>query len=249
MVTVTTLRLAISSVFLIFSSYYVTATVPCNGNGQPQKKCAQSCTTGSCCAQGIPGSPGSAGPAGVAGPPGATGPQGPAGSPGVNGYPGGPGPAGPQGTKGPPGPHGGNWKQCVYNNLRDERDNGLITVCVFKKNSNKTGLRVFWNGAFRIYNCNHCCKRWYFTFNSAECSAPLPIDGIAHMRSGGPPNPVKDIHRVRHIEGVCEKVPMGVVRVGLNLGNCGLNISPGDANTGFNSVSRIYIEEVPPPQD
>ena len=70
------------------------------------------------------------GQAGVSGPPGVAGAHGPAGSPGLNGCPGNPGPAGPQGSQGPPGSVRGNWKQCVHNNLRDERDNGLITVNV-----------------------------------------------------------------------------------------------------------------------
>ena len=45
------------------------------------------------------------------------------------------GPAGPKGDQGargiqgPQGPSGGlNWKQCVFNNLNDGRDAGLITV-------------------------------------------------------------------------------------------------------------------------
>ena len=93
----------------------------------------QSCGTNCGCAPGIPGipgNPGSAGQAGVSGPPGVAGAHGPAGSPGLNGCPGNPGPAGPQGSQGPPGSVRGNWKQCVHNNLRDERDNGLITVNV-----------------------------------------------------------------------------------------------------------------------
>ena len=57
----------------------------------------------------------------------------------------------------------------------------------------------------------------------------------------------KDLHRVRHIEGVCEKIHMGTVRVGFWVGNCAGQKS-GDAYTGWNSVSRIYVEEVPPPQ-
>ena len=54
-----------------------------------------------------------------------------------------------------------------------------------------------WTGTLRIYRCTSCCKRWYFTFNGAECSAPLLIDGIVYMWQGN----TQDLRRVRHIEG------------------------------------------------
>jgi len=57
----------------------------------------------------------------------------------------------------------------------------------------------------------------------------------------------QDLHRVRQIEGVCEKVKKGVVRVGFWVGNCRLG-GTADAMTGDYSVSRIYVEEIPPPQ-
>jgi len=58
----------------------------------------------------------------------------------------------------------------------------------------------------------------------------------------------KNLHRVRQIEGVCEKVNKGIVRVGFRVGNCAGGFGTADAETGWNSVSRIYVEEVPPPQ-
>ena len=121
----------------------------------------------------------------------------------------------------------------------------FLQECVFKKMSDKTGLRVFWNGVLRIANCHRCCRRWYFTFNGAECSAPAAIDGIAYMNYGN--NGKKDLHRVRQIEGVCEKVHKGTVRMGFWVGNC-VGFGSADAYTGWNSVSRIYVEEIPPPQ-
>ena len=57
----------------------------------------------------------------------------------------------------------------------------------------------------------------------------------------------KNLHRVRQIEGVCEKVHQGIVRVGFWVGNCA-HFGNANAYTGWNSVSRIYVEEVPPPQ-
>ena len=81
--------------------------------------------------------------------------------------------------------------------------------------------------------------------NGAECSAPAAIDGVVYMvhEDGAK----KNLHRVRQIEGVCEKVNKGTVRVGFWVGNCA-SYGSADANTGWNSVSRIYVEEVPPPQ-
>ena len=111
--------------------------------------------------------------------------------------------------------------------------------------SHKTGLRVFWSGALRVRNCHVCCRRWYFTFNGAECSAPAAIDGVVYMVHGD--SNKKDLQRVRQIEGVCEKVHKGTVRVGFWVGNCA-GVKSADAETGWNSVSRIYVEEVPPPQ-
>ncbi|XP_068681031.1 collagen triple helix repeat-containing protein 1-like [Montipora foliosa] len=142
-------------------------------------------------------------------------------------------------------PHG-SWKQCVFKKLNDGRDNGLIKECLFYKASGNTGLRVFWNGNLRIYNCNSCCKRWYFTFNGAECSNPAAIDGLVYMRYGNGAN-LKNLLRVRQIDGVCENVQQGIVRVGFNVGNCA-SYGNADAYTGWNSVSRIYVEEVLPPQ-
>ena len=50
-----------------------------------------------------------------------------------------------------------------------------------------------------------------------------------------------------HIEGVCEKIHKGTVRVGFWVGNCA-GYKSADAYTGWNSVSRIHVEEVPPPK-
>ena len=107
----------------------------------------------------------------------------------------------------------------------------------------KTSLRVFYSGALRIYGCSGCCKRWFFTFNGAECSGPMPIDGVVYMNSASGEEPL----RVRHIEGYCENIPKGGVRVGFNVGNCA-GYGNVDAHSGWNSVSRIVVEEVPAPQ-
>ena len=119
----------------------------------------------------------------------------------------------------------------------------FLQECLFIKKSAKTALRVFWSGNLRLHGCYACCRRWYFTLNGAECPAPAAIDGLVYMENGAK----KNLHRVRQIEGVCEKVQKGVVRVGFWVGNCN-GYGSADAYTGWNSVSRIYVEEVPPPQ-
>ena len=121
----------------------------------------------------------------------------------------------------------------------------ILKECIFKKASDTTGLRVFYSGNLRLYNCHACCRRWYFTFNGAECSTPGAIDGVVYMIYGH--GRKKDLHRPRHIEGVCEKIHKGTVRVGFWVGNCA-GYGSANAYTGWNSVSRIYVEEVPPPQ-
>ena len=137
---------------------------------------------------------------------------------------------------------------CCRASLRDFLSNFLYFIfllqdCVFTKNFSDTALHVYWTGALRIASCNNCCKCWYFTFNGAECSAPLPIDGVVYMSTGGN----KNLHRVRHIEGHCNNIHKGKVRVGFWIGNC-----PGygnaDGYTGWKSVSRMFVEEVPKAQ-
>ena len=63
------------------------------------------------------------------------------------------------------------------------------------------------------------------------------------MHTGGN----KDLHRVRHIEGHCSDIPKGKVRVGFWVGNC-QSYTAADAYTGYISVSRIFVEEVPKAQ-
>ena len=115
---------------------------------------------------------------------------------------------------------------------------------MFTKNFSQTSLHVAWTGDLRVASCTGCCRRWYFTFNGAECSAPLPIDGIVYL--GG----VKGLntHRVRHIEGHCNNIHKGKVRVGFWVGNCEAYGGNADAYTGYRSVSRIFVEEVPKAQ-
>ena len=128
--------------------------------------------------------------------------------------------------------------------LRMRRNQFCYQDCMFVKKSSSTALRVYYGGNLAINNCNSCCKRWYFTFNGAECSAPMAIDGVLYMWKG---KGTQQLYRHRHIEGHCLNIPKGNVRVGFWVGNCA-SYGDADAYTGWNSVSRIFVGEVHPPQ-
>ena len=116
--------------------------------------------------------------------------------------------------------------------------------CEFTKNFSDTSLRVYFAGNLRICKCNQCCSRWYFTFNGAECSAPGPIEGAVYMNRGQD----QDLHRHRHIEGHYNNIHKGKVRVGFWVGDCKTGHTLADAYTGWATLSRIFIQEVPKAQ-
>ncbi|XP_062503096.1 collagen triple helix repeat-containing protein 1-like isoform X1 [Corticium candelabrum] len=161
------------------------------------------------------------------------------------------GPQGPGGIKGETGRKGEkgeamtlNWKQCVwYRN--DDKDSGLIQNCNFRKHDSNSALHVAYAGNLMVgCSSGDCCSRWYFTFNGNECSGPMTIEGIVY---GRPAN--DDPHRPRQIEGYCENIPAGQVTIGFNIGNCNKYTSTTyNGYTGWASVSRIMIAEVPPSQ-
>ena len=117
----------------------------------------------------------------------------------------------------------------------------IITVLkglpVYKKKDD-TPLRVVYQGTLYL-RCNTCCKRWFITFNGAECSGPLPIDAIVWMRKID-----QDSHRPGVVEGYCENIHMGKICVGINIVNCPA-YGNSDGNTGWKSVSRLIVGEVP----
>ena len=73
----------------------------------------------------------------------------------------------------------------------------------------------------------------------AECS--MPIDTAVY--SGGAWN----IFRAATIEGYCQGISRGTVKVALNVGSCA-GYKRGNAYTSWNSVSRVIVQEVDPPQ-
>ena len=100
---------------------------------------------------------------------------------------------------------------------------------------------MFYEGNLLSYG-NYACHRWYFTFDGAECTTPATIEGIFYMKSTA-----EYPQRHRHIEGYCDQVPKGHIRVGFWIGKCTVH-NMGESWTGYQSISRIVIEEVPPPQ-
>ena len=136
-----------------------------------------------------------------------------------------------------------NWKECAWNKAVEGKDNGLIKSCSFKKTKANTSLRVVVSSNLKIFNCDHCCKRWYVAFNGRECS-PVPIDGVVYMWKG---RGTRNLHRPRVITGHCQNIAAGTVNVGFYVGNCA-GFGNADAGTGWNSATRIYIEEKEPMQ-
>ncbi|NP_001351741.1 collagen triple helix repeat-containing protein 1 isoform 2 precursor [Mus musculus] len=117
--------------------------------------------------------------------------------------------------------------------------------CTFTKMRSNSALRVLFSGSLRLKCRNACCQRWYFTFNGAECSGPLPIEAIIYLDQGSPElNSTINIHRTSSVEGLCEGIGAGLVDVAIWVGTCS-DYPKGDASTGWNSVSRIIIEELP----
>ncbi|XP_072020469.1 collagen triple helix repeat-containing protein 1-like [Amphiura filiformis] len=163
------------------------------------------------------------------------------------------GPQGAAGPAGPPGPQGNgtnatwydisprrNWKQCTYSHLNNGNDYDTVATCQFYKESASTTLFVLWGGGARICCCTGCCARWYFAFDGTECSDPDKIEGVIHMTNFGG----ADLHRHRTFQGYCNGLSAGWIDVQFKVGDCS-GYGQSDRYTGWNSISRIIIEEVP----
>ncbi|XP_062511691.1 collagen triple helix repeat-containing protein 1-like isoform X2 [Corticium candelabrum] len=205
---------------------------------------------------GSKGNAGKIGPQGIKGEEGGKGEKGIKGERGLVGDVGGEGKAGERGPQGPRGIEGVtgrkgekgeamtlNWKQCVWNRL-DGKNSGLIQNCNFRKHDSNSALHVAYAGNLMVRcTSGDCCSRWYFTFNGNECSGPMTIEGLVYSRL------YDDPHRHRQIEGYCENIRAGQVTIGVNIGNCNKWTSRTyNGYTGWASVSRIMIAEVPPSQ-
>ena len=86
--------------------------------------------------------------------------------------------------------------------------------CIFNKKHDNTSLLVFYEGNLRSYGSG-VCNRWYFTLDGAECTKPATIEEVVLVASTNS-NP----YRHRHIEGYCNQVPKGHIRVRFWIGKC-----------------------------
>ena len=91
-----------------------------------------------------------------------------------------------------------------------------------------------------VRGTSYHCNRWFFKFNGNECSGPMTIEAAVY--NYWPSKSVNLLHH-RSFEGYCENIPQGRVTVELWVGQCPTE-PLGDAYTGWQSVSRIMIEEV-----
>ena len=131
----------------------------------------------------------------------------------------------------------------------------LATICLiclilfqdraFNKLQSNSVLRVSLQGNMGVRSTSSKCNRWYFKFNGNECSGSMTIEAAVYnyWPSGNP-----NLLHHRSSDGYCENIPQGAVRVELWVGQCSSSHALGDAYTGWNSVSRIIIEEVSRPQ-
>ncbi|XP_068673249.1 collagen triple helix repeat-containing protein 1-like [Montipora foliosa] len=170
-----------SAVAFVFVFTLLRQPVHVQGSSNASKQSPFVLKISSTCPNGPPGIPGRNGVNGHNGLPGRDGRDGAKGEKGVAG------PSGPRGVKGEAGPSGKdfdqrNWKQCVWRS-EDSRDIGLVKDCLFKKAKDDTALRVVYQGNLYI-NCDKCCKRWFITFNGAECSGPMPVDVVLWVNKG-----------------------------------------------------------------
>ena len=118
----------------------------------------------------------------------------------------------------------------------------LFQDCAFNKLQSNSALRVSFHGNMEVSGSTSKCNRWYFKFNGNECRGPVTIEAVVF---NGWPSAAGNPYLLHHrsFEGYCENISQGAVRVELWVGKCS-GQSLGDARTGWNSVSRIMIEEV-----
>ena len=78
----------------------------------------------------------------------------------------------------------------------------------------------------------------YVLINDQECTEPAAIDGVLSISS------ITLIDRPTQIEGYCENIPSGEIRVGFKIGQCSDPYTESDGFTGWQSISRIMITKI-----
>lgn len=124
--------------------------------------------------------------------------------------------------------------------------------CAFTKQNSDTVLKVSWDGNIALRGCMDCCMRWYITLNGEECEDPGTIDAaIRQDLTDGGLTEQFDLHRPASVVGVCRgtpsspSLPSGGYTIGLVAGECTGFFATYDVLTGYNSVSRFIVEEIP----
>lgn len=144
-----------------------------------------------------------------------------------------------------------NWAQCVTESpLNSNLTNETVMECTFSKQSNDTVLRVAWEGNVAVEDCTACCMRWFITINDEECADPGPVDAaIWQDLTTGPLAQPFDLRRPGTVAGICRGGEAGWLSpgehtIGLSVGQCD-GLESFSVLTGYNSVSRFIIEEIP----
>ena len=145
-----------------------------------------------------------------------------------------------------------HWEHCSAQAINSPAVNTTIMSCTFEKTHSNSSIRVTWNGNLAVENCTSCCMRWYVTINGMECANPGPIDAAIKQDLSGVRIPLPfDLHRPASVSGICQGtapggyLDPGVYTVGLTAGICDGYSQTYSVLTGYNSVSRFIIEEVP----
>lgn len=132
-----------------------------------------------------------------------------------------------------------------YSNLGgdQERNLGTIAHVIFNKLHDHTVLKLTWEGNARKRSCTDCCAKWWFTIDGSGCTKPEDI--YTSISSSNALN----IFLPTTLTGVCFAtlgLPLqkGQRRIKLMVGNCD-NSRITDLATGFESSSRIIVEEIP----
>ena len=149
-----------------------------------------------------------------------------------------------------------NWLQCVTDTpLNSTINDSTIMTCEFSKQRADSTLRVAWDGNIAVVGCDNCCMRWFITIDGQECSNPGPIDiALRQDLTDLDEELWFDDYRPASVVGYCrgsgsDGFSAGSHTIGLSVGAC-LNseeeeFTTSEVMTGYNSVSRFIIEEVP----
>ena len=149
-----------------------------------------------------------------------------------------------------------NWLQCVTDMpLNSTVNDSTVMTCHFAKQRVDSTLRVAWDGNIAVVGCDNCCMRWFITINGQECLDPGPIDIAIRQDLTDLDEDIRfDDYRPASVVGYCRGneaggFSAGSYTIGLSVGACSNSdneeITTSEVMTGYNSVSRFIIEEVP----